>query len=174
MKKLILVLGGSRSGKSGYAVKLAKDFKRRTAFVATCAFPDEEMKQRIKKHRRSRPGHWKLIEEGKDIDKALLKLQKKYDVVIVDCLGLWISNILADNAEDKKIEKKIRDLLAVFSRIKIIVILVSNEVGGGVVPDNFLARRFRDLIGLANQMLAKKADEVVFMQAGLPLMIKGG
>ena len=174
MGKLILILGGARSGKSSYAVKLAKDFKKRVGFIATCTFLDKEMTERIKKHQRLRPQHWKLIEEGKDITTILVNLQGKYGVVLVDCLGLWISNLLADNLEDKEIEKKIKKLLNVISRIEITTILVSNEVGSGVVPDNLLARRFRDLVGLANQMLAEKADKVIFMQAGIPQIIKGG
>jgi adenosylcobinamide kinase/adenosylcobinamide-phosphate guanylyltransferase len=174
MGKLILILGGVRSGKSIYAVELAKDFKKRVGFIATCTFLDKEMMERIKKHQRLRPRHWKLIEEGRDITTVLVNLQGKYAVVLVDCLGLWISNLLADNSEDKEIEKKIKELLSVISRIEITTILVSNEVGSGVVPDNLLARRFRDLVGLANQMLAEKADKVIFMQAGIPQIIKGG
>ena len=174
MGKLILILGGARSGKSIYAVELAKDFKKRVGFIATCTFLDKEMMERIKKHQRLRPRHWKLIEEGKDITTVLVNLQGKYDVVLIDCFGLWISNLLADNLEDKEIEKKIKELLSVISRIEITTILVSNEVGNGVVPDNLLARRFRDMVGLVNQALAKKADKVIFMQAGIPLIIKGG
>ena len=174
MGKFILILGGARSGKSIYAVELAKDFKKRVGFIATCTFLDKEMRERIKKHQRLRPRHWKLIEEGKEITTVLVNLQGKYDVVLVDCLGLWISNLLADNLEDKEIEKKIKELLSVISRIEITTILVSNEVGSGVVPDNLLARRFGDLAGLANQMLAKQADKVIFMQAGIPQIIKGG
>lgn len=174
MGKLILILGGSRSGKSSYAVKLVKDFKKRVGFIATCTFPDKEMRERIKKHQRLRPRHWRLIEEGKDFATVLINLQNKYDVVLVDCLGLWISNLLADNLEDEEIEKKIKELLSVISRIEITTILVSNEVGSGIVPNNLLARRFGDLVGLANQMLAKKAGEVIFMQAGIPQIIKGG
>lgn len=173
MKRLILILGGSRSGKSSQAVELAKSFKKRAAFIATCAFLDNEMTKRIKKHRCSRPKQWRLIEEPIDIQRVLIDIQKKYDVVIVDCMGLWISNFLVDNLEDKEIEKKINGLLTSISKINIAVILVSNEVGGGIVPDNLLARRFRDLVGLANQMIAKKADDVIFMQAGIPLIIKG-
>lgn len=174
MKRLILILGGSRSGKSSYAIELAKYFKKRTAFIATCAFLDKEMTARIKKHRRSRPKQWRLIEEPRDIQRVLIDIQKKYDVVIVDCVGFWISNFLVDNLEDKEIEKKINGLLISISKINVAAILVSNEVGGGIVPDNLLARRFRDLVGLANQMIAKKADDVILMQAGIPLIIKEG
>jgi adenosylcobinamide kinase/adenosylcobinamide-phosphate guanylyltransferase len=172
MGKITFILGGARSGKSKYAVSLAKKVAKNVAFIATCVCPDDEMKERIKLHQTLRPRHWKLIEEGKDIDAVLVNLQNKYDVVLVDCLGLWISNLLAANLEDKEIEKKIKEFLIAVSKIKATSILVSNGVGSGVVPENPLARRFRDLVGLANQMVAKKADEVIFMQAGMPLIIK--
>jgi adenosylcobinamide kinase/adenosylcobinamide-phosphate guanylyltransferase len=173
MGKVIFILGGARSGKSQFAIKLAKKNARRIAFIATCVCPDEEMKKRIKLHQTLRPKDWKLIEEGKDIDMVLVNLQNKYDLVLIDCLGLWISNLLADNLRDREIEKKIKKFLMAISKIKIDVILVSNEVGSGIVPENLLARRFRDIIGWVNQLVAKKADEVIFMQAGIPLKIKG-
>ena len=173
MGKIIFLLGGARSGKSSYALKLAKDFKKRVAFIATCIVPDKEMAERIKKHRRLRPRHWKLIEEGKDISAVLPNLKEKYEVVLLDCLGLLISNLLADNLADKKIEAKIKKLIDTILKVKLTTIVVSNEVGSGVVPDNPLARRFRDLLGLANQMIAKKADKVILMQSGIPIIIKG-
>jgi adenosylcobinamide kinase/adenosylcobinamide-phosphate guanylyltransferase len=174
MGKITLILGGARSGKSKYAVGLAKKVAKNVAFVATCICPDDEMKERIKLHQTLRPRHWKLIEEGKDIGSVLVNLKDKYEMVLIDCLGLWISNLLAEKLTDKKIEKEIKHLVEVISRLKTNVILVSNEVGGGIVPDNLLARRFRDLVGLVNQVMAKKADEVIFMQAGIPLIIKKG
>src|SRR3989338_7745 len=110
MGKLILILGGARSGKSSYAVELAKDFKKSVGFIATCTFQDKEMMERIKKHRRLRPRHWKLIEGRTNITTVLVNLRGKCDVVLVDCLGLWISNLLVENLEDKEIEKKIKGL----------------------------------------------------------------
>lgn len=173
MKKFIFILGGARSGKSSYAVDLAKKLRKRTAFIATCTSPDTEMKKRIKTHKESRPRHWRLIEEGKDINSVLINLKNKYETILVDCLGLWISNLLAENLVDKEIKKEIAELIKSISESKAVVVLVSNEVGAGIVPDNPLARRFRDLLGLANQMVAKKADEVIFMQSGIPMIIKG-
>ena len=172
MKKLILVLGGARSGKSSYAVELAKRLKKKVAFIATATSPDNEMKKRIKLHKISRPKQWKLIEEGKNIDSILPKLKSKYEVVLIDCLGLLISNLLASNLRDKEIEKRIKKLISTILNVKLTTILVSNEVGSGIVPNNPLARRFRDLVGLSNQMLVKKADEVIFMQSGIPIRIK--
>jgi adenosylcobinamide kinase/adenosylcobinamide-phosphate guanylyltransferase len=174
MEKFIFVVGGAKSGKSRYAVNLAKAFKGSVVFIATATSSDEEMKQRIKLHKNSRPTHWKLIEEGKDISAVLPELKEKYEVVLIDCLGLLISNLLAENLRDKEIEKRIKNLIGIVRKVKLITILVSNEVGSGIVPRNPLARRFRDLLGSANQMIAEEADEVVFMQSGIPVTIKGG
>lgn len=173
MRKFIFILGGARSGKSSYAVDLAKKLRKRTALIATCTSPDGEMKKRIKMHEKSRPRQWKVVEEGKDIASALINLKNKYETVLIDCLGLWVSNLLAEDMMDKEIRNHISKLIKSISRLKGITILVSNEVGAGIVPDNPLARRFRDLLGTANQMIAKKADEVVFMQSGIPMIIKG-
>ena len=193
MKQFILILGGARSGKSSYAVELAKKLsakgeisppaspakrgersggKKKTVFIATAAASDSEMKKRIELHKKARPRQWKLIEEGKDISLILPKLKGKYEVVLIDCLGLLISNLLAGNLGDKKIEMRIKKLINTILKLKVTTILVSNEVGMGIVPLSPLARRFRDLAGLSNQMLAKNADKVIFMQAGIPRIIK--
>jgi len=172
MGKLILILGGARSGKSRYAVNWAKKFSKSVAFIATATSPDEEMKERIKMHKSLRPRQWKVIEEGKNISAILPKLKEKYEVVLIDCLGLLISNLLANNLDAKKIEAKIKKLINTILKVKLTTIVVSNEVGSGIVPDNPLARRFRDLLGSANQMIAKKADKVILMQSGIPIIIK--
>lgn len=172
MKELILILGGARSGKSSYAVELAKKLSKRVAFIATATSLDEEMRKRIKTHKASRPRRWKLIEEGKDISSSLVKLKGKYEVVLIDCLGLLVSNLLTDNLEDKEILIRIKRLISTITKLKFATILVSNEVGGGIVPDNLLSRRFRDLLGLANQMIARRASQVILIQSGIPLVIK--
>lgn len=174
MKKLILILGGAKSRKSNYAVELAKKFRKKVAFIATAVPSDEEMKKRIELHKTSRPKQWKLIEEGKDISPILPTLKDKYEVVLIDCLGLLVSNFLASNLKDKEIERRIKKLVDTILKINLTAIIVSNEVGSGIVPMNALARRFRDLLGLSNQMIAKKADKVIFMQAGIPVIIKDG
>lgn len=173
MKKLILILGGARSGKSNYAVEMAKEFKKKVVFVATAASSDEEMEKRIALHKSSRPKQWELIEEGRDIVSILPALKDKYEVALIDCLGLLVSNLLADDLTDEEIEKRIKKLVEAIQKVNITTIMVSNEVGSGIVPMNALARRFRDLLGLSNQMIAKEADEVVFMRAGIPVKIKG-
>lgn len=172
MKRFIFIIGGARSGKSAYAVQLAKTFFGRVVFIATAASLDEEMRMRIRKHKAQRPRQWKVIEEGKDIVPLLAKLKAKYRVVLIDCLGLLISNLLADNLEDKKIIARVKKLINAILKLDLIVIVVSNEVGCGIVPDNPLARRFRDLLGLANQMIAEKSNQVILMQSGIPVNIK--
>lgn len=174
MKKIIFLLGGVRSGKSRYAVKLAKKFRKKVAFIATCVSPDVEMKRRIKLHQISRPKQWELIEEGKDIGSALTGLQNKYEIVLIDCLGLWISNLLAARLKNKEIERSIDKFIDTIYKVKFTTILVSNEVGSGIVPTNPLGRRFQDMLGLANQRIAKNANKVILMQAGIPITIKGG
>ena len=168
-----LILGGVRSGKSRYAVEQAKKSKKKTAFIATCVFFDKEMRNRIRLHRLSRPKHWKLIEEGQDITSALRKIENSYGTAVVDCLGLWISNLLSDNLKDNEIERKIEKLIQAILKAKLDVLLVSNDVGSGIMPINALARRFCDLLGLTNQKIARKADNVILMSAGIPQILKG-
>ncbi len=174
MGKFIFITGGARSGKSRYAQDLARGISKRVAFIATCIPQDKEMKRRIALHKKSRPSNWKIIEESKDIESTLVKLKNKTDVVIIDCLGLLISNLLSEGADEKVIEKKIRTIAQILPKVEFTSIVVSNEVGSGIVPDNPLARRFRDLLGLSNQIIAKKADEVIFIQSGIPITIKRG
>lgn len=173
MEKLTFILGGARSGKSSYAVELAKRLNKDVTFIATASRKDKEMQERIKKHRLSRPSHWKVIEEGRNISAVLSKLNNKDEVILIDCLGLFVSNLMMDNLDDKKIEEKIKELIEIIKGRALSAILVSNEVGSGIVPDNALARRFRDLLGLSNQLLAKSADKVVLVQSGIPITIKG-
>ncbi|MDO8662755.1 MAG: bifunctional adenosylcobinamide kinase/adenosylcobinamide-phosphate guanylyltransferase [Candidatus Omnitrophota bacterium] len=173
MKKNILIFGGARSGKSSLAVNIAKRISKKVVFIATALPGDEEMRKRIKKHRASRPRHWKVVEDGKDIHHSLLCLDGKCEAVIIDCLGLFIANLMGQGLEDNAIMRKIKYLVDGIQKTKFMVIIVSNDVGGGIVPDNQAARRFRDLLGSTNQLIAKEADEVVMMQAGIPLIIKG-
>ncbi len=172
MKKFILIVGGARSGKSRYAVEMAKKAGGETVFIATATPCDREMEERIRLHKLARPSHWKLIEEPRDISSILPELKDKYEVVLIDCLGLLISNLLAEDLEDREIEKVLEKLVGTIQEAGLTTILVSNEVGSGIVPENPLARRFRDLIGFANQMAAEKAGEVILMQSGIPIKIK--
>lgn len=172
MGRLIFIVGGIRSGKSSYAKELAKKLGAKVVFFATAGAVDKEMQRRIKLHRASRPRDWKLVEEGRDIASILLKVKAKYDLALIDCLGLWVANLLADGLRNRQIEARLKDLINAISKSGLTTIVVSNEVGAGLVPANPLGRRFCDLLGWANQMLAKKADQVILMQSGIPIKCK--
>lgn len=174
MKEIIFIVGGARSGKSSHALQIAKKIKGKISFLATCIKPDKEMRKRIFRHKLNRPRSWHLVEEGRDISRAVRKIDGKFSAIIIDCLGLWVSNLLIGELEDGAIEKKFRDFAGMLPKMKSSVILVSNDVGAGIIPDNLLSRRFRDLLGSLNQMLAKNADRAIFMQCGIPLELKKG
>jgi adenosylcobinamide kinase/adenosylcobinamide-phosphate guanylyltransferase len=134
---------------------------------------DKEMKQRILLHRSLRPKHWKTYEKPKELVPLLTKLGNSFDCLIIDCLTLLISNFLLERYSEKRIAEKIETLLAGFKKNKAKVIMVSNEVGLGIVPANKLGRAFRDIAGKVNQIVAQKANEVFFTIAGIPLRVKG-
>ncbi len=174
-KELILILGGARSGKSSLAEKLASQY-RRVLFVATAEALDEDMEHRIAQHRLSRPSEWSTLEEPIDLASALESVDDLYDVCLVDCLTVWVSNLLlkmegrsdAENA----IQTELQLLLDIYERSSATWIVVSNEVGLGVVPPTPLGRTYRDALGRVNQVVAAKADRVYLMVAGLPLEAK--
>lgn len=171
MAKITLILGGAKSGKSTYALELAKKYKK-VAFVATCQGLDNEMRQRISAHRKARPKHWQTLEEYKDIDSSFGKISGKFDCVLIDCLTLLTSNLLLAGYSQKLIEDKVNRLLLALRKFKGRVIIVSNEVGLGIVPHTKLGRDFRDSAGKINQIVAKACAEVFFMVSGIPWRIK--
>lgn len=173
MKKIILVLGGVKSGKSKYACNLAKESGQEIAFIATASALDEEMERRIELHKRFRPASWGLFEEGTNIAPVLHGLEDRYDVVLIDCIALFISNLICAGMDDETIKGMVGEVIDVMKKASFTSIIVSNEVGCGIMPDNQMARRFGDLLGNANQLLADASDEVVVMYAGIPVMIKG-
>ncbi len=173
MGKLIFITGGARSGKSKYAAKLAKNISRKVLFLATGTAKDEEMKKRIEEHKKSRPTYWETVEETKDIASALLNIKSSYKVVIIDCLTFFISNLLLDGINEKTILEEIRKIVEIILKNDYTAIVISNEVGGGIVPDNKLGRKFRDTAGLANQIIAESAQQVYLVVSGIPLKIKG-
>jgi adenosylcobinamide kinase / adenosylcobinamide-phosphate guanylyltransferase len=164
---LTLVLGGARSGKSRHAESLITAGPPPWAYVATAEPLDDEMTARIAAHRARRGAGWRDIEAPRDLAGALAGIGS--DAVLVDCLTLWLSNLMLADAD---IEAETARLEAALARIAAPVVLVSNEVGFGIVPDNALARRFRDAQGRLNQRIAARADCVVLMVAGLPLVVK--
>ena len=172
MAKLIFITGGARSGKSRFAVNLAKQLASKVTFVATAIPEDEEMRERIRQHRKDRPAHWRTVEEGKNLSLALSKLDASCELVLIDCLSFLISNLLLDNTEEKDIIKQVREIADKALHLTPIFIVVSNEVGHGVVPPTRLGRRFRDICGRANQIMAEQAQEVYLMISGIPMRIK--
>ncbi len=172
MGKLIFITGGARSGKSKYALKLAKNISRKVLFLATGVAKDEEMKKRIEEHKKSRPRQWKTVEKTKDIASALLNIKSSYEAVIIDCLTFLISNLLLDGIDEKTILGEIKKIAEIILKADYTTIVISNEVGEGIVPDNELGRKFRDTAGLANQIIAESAHQVYLVVSGIPLKIK--
>jgi adenosylcobinamide kinase/adenosylcobinamide-phosphate guanylyltransferase len=167
----VLVLGGARSGKTGFAERLAMRNGHKPVYLATASALDGEMRERVRTHQAQRAGRFKTVEEPIELADAIVTTAKSNDVILVDCLTLWITNLLEAN---KDVAAAVEDLAAVLAQVKAArVILVSNEVGLGIVPDNPLARSFRDIAGAAHQRLAEICDDVYFVIAGLPLTLKG-
>ncbi|MBA3009563.1 MAG: bifunctional adenosylcobinamide kinase/adenosylcobinamide-phosphate guanylyltransferase [Proteobacteria bacterium] len=173
---ITLVIGGCRSGKSSFALEEANQIKQGQArgkiFLATSVPTDPEMDKRVRKHREERGEDWLTIEEPVMIHKAIEQVSKTADVILVDCLTLWTSNLLFAEYDEERIMEAVGLLTAALEQSFCPVFLVSNEVGYGIVPDNFLARQFRDLAGLVNQKIAAKADRVFLTVAGIALPIK--
>ncbi len=177
MARTIFVTGGARSGKSFFAEKLAREFASPLCYVATAQSLDSEMDERIRRHRERRGGEWSTIEEPIHLSQALARCDGQYQVVLVDCVTLWLSNLLFkyEDIGERCEERILEDLQRLKSTLQGMitpVILVSNEVGMGIVPDNSLARMFRDIAGTANQALAGTADEVHVVISGIPLRLK--
>lgn len=167
----LLVLGGARSGKSRHAQQRAEAIDASRIFIATAQAWDAEMHDRIARHQDDRGDDWTTVEAPIDLPQAIAAQHGAGATLLVDCLTLWTSNLLL---ADRDIEPVTQALCAAIAAHDGHVILVSNEVGLGIVPDNALARRFRDMAGTLNQRIATAVDEVVFVAAGLPLTLKGG
>jgi adenosylcobinamide kinase/adenosylcobinamide-phosphate guanylyltransferase len=172
MGKLVFILGGARSGKSTYAISLAKKYKK-VAFIATAHALDREMKKRIQWHQKVRPQEWKTYEEPENPAPLIKKIGNLYECILLDCLTLLISNLILKKYREEKIIKTINALLSASKDKKAKIIMVSNEVGLGLVPANKLGRNFRDIAGKINQLIAVQADEVFFAISGIPIKIKG-
>lgn len=168
---ITFILGGARSGKSRFALELADNSKDggRKAYIATAQAMDDEMKARIKKHKEERSGEWVTFEEPLNISTLISNIHKSYNIILLDCLTLWLSNLMLNN---KNIKVEIESFISSLSTIHCSLFTVSNEVGLGIVPDNALSRKFRDLSGYLNQKMAALADEVYLVTAGIPLKIK--
>ncbi len=178
-KKMTLILGGARSGKSSYAEERARQSGRPVIFLATAQAGDEEMATRIAAHQARRPANWSTIEAPLRPAQALIKLDRTASLVLLDCLTLLASNVLLSLPEpltqevaEAALGREIDELLSVYAARQESWLVISNEVGLGLVPPYPLGRFYRDALGRANQRLAAAADEVIFMVAGLPMWVK--
>lgn len=172
LKKTYFITGGARSGKSAFAEKLAGGLKGTRAYIATAQAFDAEMAVKIEKHRMDRSAAWDTYEEPLAVAALLEKLGPKYDIVLLDCLTLWLSNSMAHSDGDEIVLSHSDELARAIKGFDGVCIVVSNEVGLGIVPDNPLARKFRDFAGMLNQHVARIADEVYFTASGIPIKIK--
>ena len=180
MGEITFLLGGARSGKSSYAVDLAKSCHGHVVYLATGVPCDEEMKERIEKHKSARPDSWDTIEEPLYVEGVLKRLNESAELVLLDCLGFLVSNLLLHYQNQGRKGSQIEDavlahimgIASIAKEIKPGMIIVSNEVGMGLVPETPLGRLFRDVLGRANQIVADRADEVLFFVAGLPIRVK--
>ncbi len=170
---LILVGGGARSGKSKLSLTLARRLGQRRLFLATAQAGDEEMRQRIGRHRRTRGDDFRTLEEPLALPEVLRR-ESDHDVVVIDCLTLWLANLLIAGLESEAIARRVGELAEVLRRGRAHAIVVTNEVGLGLVPETPLGRTFRDVAGLAHQRLATEADEVYFGVMGVMLRVKPG
>jgi adenosylcobinamide kinase / adenosylcobinamide-phosphate guanylyltransferase len=172
----IFIIGGARAGKSRYAQKLATEIGGKVLFVATAEAKDEDMRLRIEGHKKSRPANWDTLEAPVKVGKAISEYEGECPVVVIDCITMLVSNVILQTGDESSIEsevsKEIDALIEVMASKSSVFILVSNEVGLGIVPDNELARNYRDCLGRINQLIAQNADEVHWLIAGIPVKIK--
>lgn len=172
---ITLVIGGCRSGKSRYALDAANAVPgSRKIFLATSVPEDSEMEKRVQSHQAERGPDWQTIEEPVNIHEKIAAHGHTADVILVDCLTLWTANMLMEKMDEAVIQKWLDHTTRALWQTLCPVFLVTNEVGYGIVPENSLARRFRDMAGLVNQQMAKAADRVVLTVAGIPVQIKPG
>lgn len=173
MAKLTLILGGARSGKSACAVELAKQY-RNVTYVATAGVLDDEMRERVELHKKLRPASWKVVESPTNVADIVEGLEA--DMILIDCLTLYVTNLLLNDsnndAKEEYITGEIEQLCSVSKKAGAHIIMVSNEVGLGIVPADPLGRKFRDIAGRVNQIVASRSDEVYFVTAGIPRKLK--
>ena len=179
MGKIVLVTGGSRSGKSTFAEKYAAKYGERVAYVATAQVYDEEMRYRVDLHQQRRPSSWKTYECPYDAETAISDAAKEHDMILFDCITLYITNTLLRDYHEEEIARHyevvttaVKQLIKSAEASDSTVIFVTNEVGAGIVPGDALSREYRDLAGLANQLVAAAANEVYLVTCGLATEIK--
>lgn len=186
MGKIILVTGGARSGKSTFAEKKVKEHHEATAYIATAIAFDEGMKSRIAQHVNQRPSEWTTYEQAMDVHEIIPEVTRDHQVVLLDCMTVLLSNYILKKAHlidgmnadeimvmEGEIQEAVTQLLKAIEATDATFYLVTNEVGSGIVPENKLARVFRDIAGRCNQHLSSHSDQVYFVVSGIPLRIKG-
>ena len=172
MGHLLLVTGGARSGKSRYAVERARTWGARVLYVATCEPEDEEMRERVRRHRAERPETWTTVEPGPDVLRAIQADGPGSDGILLDCLTLYVSRLLVSGYGELEVTRQIDGLCLALLDMPQPAVVVTNEVGWGVVPETLMGRLFRDAAGRANQVAAGHAHEVVLLVCGLPMVLK--
>lgn len=172
MAKVTFITGGARSGKSRLAESLARSHGEPLLYVATCRPCDGEMSERVLRHRERRGESWQTIEEPEALAEVLLGHDGYFRATLVDCITLWLTNVLLATDDRERVLAEVRRTAGLFAGLQTPLYLVSNEVGMGIVPDNPLARTFRDLAGEANEILAAAADEAYAVFSGLPVKLK--
>ncbi|TCO79506.1 bifunctional adenosylcobinamide kinase/adenosylcobinamide-phosphate guanylyltransferase [Marinisporobacter balticus] len=183
--KITLVTGGARSGKSNFAEDLAKKSEKSVVYLATAIPFDEGMKDRIKKHRESRPKDWITYEGYKDLHTLIQGIDKEYKIILIDCITIMVTNLMFEedvcwdkisheeiDKIEEKIKKQIKKMMGSIRENDLWCIMVTNELGMGIVPENRISRIFRDIAGRMNQIIAKEAEEVYFTVSGLPMKLK--
>src|SRR5919108_1264748 len=172
MGHLLLVTGGTRSGKSRYAVERASAWGARVLYVATCQPQDDEMRERVRRHQAERPGTWTTLEPGSDVLPAIQAEGPGADGILLDCLTLYVSSLLMSGNGEEEVMRQVDELCSALRHVGRPAAVVANEVGWGVVPETPLGRLFRDAAGRANQVAARHAQEVVLMVSGIPVVVK--
>jgi len=169
----VLIIGGARSGKSRFALTLAEAHAEcEKLFLATCVPKDPEMEDRVLRHRKERGSHWKTLEIPLALAEAITAHGKEGRLILVDCLTLWVNNVLFQTENPEKIEQDVAALVNAVDAAPCPILFVSNEVGTGIVPENRLARLFRDAAGRVNQQVAAACTRVFWMVAGIPVPVK--
>jgi adenosylcobinamide kinase/adenosylcobinamide-phosphate guanylyltransferase len=172
-KKMIFITGGCRSGKSRFALDYANQHFSKKLYLATCEALDEEMMERIEHHKKMRGPEWQAFEEPLEIVNKIRQYGNGVEVILLDCMTLWLSNLLMRRRDDLEIMDEVSRFIDTIKQIPVSFIVVSNEVGMGIVPADPLSRRFRDLSGLANQKIVEAVETVIFMVSGIPFFLKG-
>ncbi len=172
MAKITLVTGGARSGKSSYALSLAESIKK-NVFIATAEAVDDEMQQRIDRHQKERNDRFLTIETPVHLGQAISAVESETQLVIIDCLTVWLGNLLVKDDSGQLLKTETEALLNILKDPPCPLVIVTNEVGMGIVPMNEMARKFRDQAGWLNQKIAELAEEVIFIISGISMKVKG-